>query len=211
MLYRKSKVRIKYGLYSIQCLLICFIGHNSFSQLTSIGKYSVGYKSEIIKDTTNWDEKIQRSFPLHIWYPSCQKPSQSSLKFTDYLEADSNPSWGHLNSSTVLKNLVSIYADSSQIGEILNYLILNKTLAHKGIKPIKSDFPVVILTNGLNSPGFIQSQLAEYLASHGFVVLCYPIVSKNIKNPLDFNQESLNGQIYDLELVINVAKKNVSF
>lgn len=170
-----------------------------------LGTFSVGYQKLEAKDygrPFSLAPMAARALPLHVWYPTLQH-SPSKMQFLDYVENEKNPTWDTFSPTSYVQSLAKPYLDSLKLKGIVNKLALLPTEASLNARPPQSKFPVVLLGNGLNSPGFMYSLMAEYLASHGYVVIGFPSLPEHSGAKFEFNDRGVLNQMADLELALH--------
>lgn len=178
-------------------------------QSIKTGNYLPGYKTITIKSFQRpytLNPLSPRIVPLHIWYPS-QSGSKSGMKFIDYVKSDKNITWAGEDPFKMIYNWTAQYIDTSKVYESARRLTLIRTDAILNAKMGPGKFPVILMGNGLTSPGFIYSLMAEYFASHGYIVVAYPSLPENSISGFGFNQRGILNQISDIELVYNEIAK----
>ncbi len=162
-------------------------------------KYNIGYQSR----------KLQiagRVVPLHLWYPT-QETASAKMPFGMYVEAEKNGFWGNKSAIEILSELIEPYTDSTKHRGVVSQLIEQAIPSQKNTQPAKGFFPLVIINSGLTSSGYVQSTLAEFLASHGFVVVSFPNLPLTQNQVLGFDQPSIQTQLHDTETIIEYAQR----
>lgn len=194
-------------------ILSCLLQQAAFSQSNTdwrwetekSGPYAAGYKTVIIKNSGrpfSLNPAKPRQLPLHIWYPAKIVSNKTRLKFIDYVINDKNVTWPVNSASAELSRWVKQYVDSS-VAQSVTAILLNMTTgAVKNPAPAGGKFPVVLIGNGLNTPGFSHTILAEYLASHGYVVLAIPSIPENDRAGFTLNERGLLNQVSDIEMIM---------
>lgn len=170
-----------------------------------LGTFRVGYQKLEAKDygrPFSLGPISARVLPLHVWYPT-QQSSTQQMQFLDYVKNEKNASWLSHSASEQLQTLVKQYVDSSKISGLVKKLELMPVAASRDARPPASKFPVVLFGNGLNSPGFVYSLMAEYLATHGYVVVCFPSLPEHSGAKFEFSDRGVLNQMADLELALH--------
>jgi hypothetical protein len=171
----------------------------------SSGRFSVGYQTLIIKDAGrpySVRPFLPRVLPVHIWYPA-RESKKEKLKFITYVDAEQNGTWGNNNSQSMLRSWVKQFTDSSNVDRITMSMINMGTAAVLKATPISGKHPVVVLGNGLTTPGCFYTSMAEYLSSSGYVVVGYPASPESDSHNYGFNERGILNQIDDLEWVVD--------
>lgn len=154
------------------------------------GDYKVGYQTIWTYDITrpavpyaDWNGKLYptretkgRQFQINIWYPSNDLNSQQRLKVGNYMnlyarqidfkETPEGIEFGKAELVSKLKDLGGF--DSLSVDDLARLEDL-ACQALFNLNPINEKFPLILYPNGL-AP-FTNSIAAEYLTSHGFVVV----------------------------------------
>ena len=170
-----------------------------------LGKYSVGFKHEIIKDFSRSYGDSFRPVELFIWYPSEIK-IKNPLYYTDYFLLNSN---GQNKNKSAIDSLLLIEINSRNIDDLADIeSVLSKykklrTIAQEGIAISNKSFPLVLFAPGGNTSGQLHSALCEYLASHGNIVVSIPSLGNADTLRWPFNQTGLNLQMDDMAFAIN--------
>lgn len=187
------------------------------------GKYNVGFT--IIKE---WDQSRaykkkfdstgtltpNRSRPMvmYIWYPADRGEKNQKVIYKDYLVAlnrdlnimpDSNQ-----KKEAVLKfcNLMTQYGDSIST-EYLLKLIQKETLAYQNAPHAQGSFPWILFGNGLTAPAYFYSSYAEFLASHGYVSVCYQSLPEKEDSNFEFTLRGVEPHIRDMEFIMGYMKR----
>lgn len=172
---------------------------------TKLGIFSVGYQKLEAKDygrPFSLTPFAPRVLPLHVWYPTRQSSTQQ-MQFLDYVKNEKTAASHSTSPREQLQALVKQYVDSSKIDRLLEMLEVMPVAVSRNARYPASKFPVVIFGNGLSSPGFVYSLMAEYLASHGYVVVCFPSLPEHLGAKFEFSDRGVLNQMADLELVLH--------
>jgi hypothetical protein len=169
------------------------------------GAFVVGYKT-ISAETFGRPFAVSpltpRILPIHIWYPASESTG-ANMKFFEFVKAEQNPQWGNMSASMVLYNRIKQFGDSAKLSKTVKQLEGITTNSLRNASPAPGKFPVVLLGNGLSSDGYFYSIMAEYLTSHGYVVVAFPSLPENISSGFTFSERGVLNQIYDMEMVMN--------
>lgn len=173
----------------------------------SITRYDSS-RTAVVEQT---DKSKGRIIQLNIWYPSFADTRRAS--FSDYVELigkelDDSPKNREYKQKGIDKYFewpASAGASKYQFEEFLNKRI--PMLSYKNAKWKKQKFPLVMLVHGFAAD---YAYLAEYIASHGYVVLHVP-VKGTTKYELDYEGLGLQTQVTDYEFAISVLEKEFSF
>lgn len=205
--YRKNK------LFFI-CVFTFFIGGQISAQewlwqISNPGNYVPGYIKIISKNYERPYTSVPispRTLPIHIWYPA-RSGTNKGMTYMDYVKSDQNATWDGLPAYKIISNWTEQYLDSAKVTDVSLKLAKIKTASVVKAKAAPGKFPVILMGNGLTSPGFVYSLMGEYFASHGFVVVSYPSLPENSTSRFGFDQRGILNQISDIEMVYNEIAK----
>lgn len=125
------------------------------------GPYAVGVRTEVFVD-----EKREcavtgkpRTLVTEIWYPATEDSDEYPLnKFSDF--------WG--GPAGIAAGTLVIGRFGGQFGELENTF---KNVAHRDAKAQEGSFPLLVFSHGNGGLRHQNTYQAEYLASHGYVVV----------------------------------------
>ncbi len=155
------------------------------------GKYSVGFTdSLIIQEEINYQYKSYSGgtpILLKIWHPLKKKPNSPVLKFEDFhksknlnsnfaeIEADLINKFDAYYENNILRQDYIHFDEISYplLGSavLLSYIKKTKSLSHEADLKSNQHFPVLIYHHGSRGSAFDNHVMAEYLASHGYIVI----------------------------------------
>lgn len=171
--------------------------HTAFAQSNiqyenlDFGNYSVGFTdSLIIQDEIPYQYKSYSGgtpILLKIWHPLKKKPNTAVLKFEDFHKSKNlDPKFAELESDLIEKfdafyenNILRqdyIHFDEINyplLGSavLLSYIKNTKSLSHEAELKGNQNFPIIIYHHGSRGTAFDNHVMAEYLASHGYIVI----------------------------------------
>ncbi len=177
------------------------------------GAYHVGFRVERIRDATRSirvPDTAERSFEprplvLTIWYPIVE-PTAARLTASRYFDISADERFIRRPSradetaqrrSRVLARIERWGAKPEEVSAILS----SPVAAYHGGAAVPEALPLVILAPMPLSPPTHSWVLAEYLASHGFVVAGYPPYGL-LPGFMDVGGIDLETQVRDLEFVL---------
>jgi predicted dienelactone hydrolase len=147
----------------------------------------------------------ERPIQISVWYPATGSGKSTSISFEDYVYLTTSEQTGvesndqqKQNTFTAFKNRWAQRAADENIRAALK----SKMLALRDADPVKDRFPLVLIapSTGLSSP-VSSAVLAEFLASHGYVVASSPAMGLNSRQ-LSFNSLGVMTQLQDLQFLI---------
>jgi hypothetical protein len=180
------------------------------------GRFAVGFKSSIVIDNTRKliDGKTNRPIQTSIWYPAQQVEGGMGMRYRDYF----------LLSLTELTSvLLSPESADKGIAEYEKFIEGNGVpksaveawfdtpcYATRNATPVDGKYPLLVVGQGLFHSAHHQAILAEYLASHGYVVVTTPSQSK-INGPMTSESDvypHAKDQSKDLAIAIQSVSKD---
>lgn len=156
------------------------------------GRHAVGLRVSEQTDTVR-----SRAMQVTVWYPA--RRGGTAMRFRDVLALDSTNAGyeSFLQSTGIPKPAVKKWLDA-------------KVLAKRGAPPAGGRFPLVLIAQGNRHTAADQAILAEYLASHGFVVATVPS-AMNISGPMKSETEigaRSEEQALDLEFLAEYMRND---
>ena len=170
------------------------------------GQYDVGFKNVSMEDSLrSYDysmeqnnQKVPRPISVSLWYPAEMKKGDQQVKILDYLRVfTTEKEWKYLPDEELLswyqywntpKNLASIQGRSKAF--------------HKA-NIAKGTFPLIIYAPSYEASSIENFAWAEFLASHGYVVVSCPSLGPNDQWIRKDLMGGLKSQTRDLEFLLN--------
>jgi hypothetical protein len=172
------------------------------------GNIPVGYRTITVTDKTRLYANGQPGkTAVHIWYPAFKTTAKVPFHFIKYVKAESAKQPVVAAADVLLTETTGTYTDTVNTSLVVAGLTNLQTIAVENAPVQKGKHKTIVLHSGINSPGFVQSLLAEYLASYGYVVVAFPPMMIQPNTQQSYNQESINTQIRDIELVLKKIVK----
>lgn len=180
------------------------------------GAHSVGYKVLYRFDTSRtWAETrpygktfspdlMGRPMRISVWYPA-SRPQSKTLRFEDYFRGGSAPKGFEDVEAQVLERDGGTHRNN--LGD--TYAALSATLvnASANAPAAKGRFPVVFTTGGQAAMLTTHSTLAEYLASHGYVVVTVFTLGRSQDTPsLGLTPSEVAITVRDFEFTSSVVR-----
>lgn len=207
---------------SVLLVVILLIGslnltNNLYSQ-TSIfnprlkhGKYSVGFKIinqydyERRYNPENESGDNPRPVQTLIWYPANMGNNPKYMLYEDYIYLDANiEKFVQITDKEKQKVKESLIRKKAFPENLMRELPV-KTKSIKNAKPVKGSFPIVIYSPSWNSSSWENSDLCEYLASHGYIVVSSPSFGK-YKWKMTSDMDGLGAQADDIVFLVKSMK-----
>lgn len=186
----------------------------------SLGAHGVGYRTLFVYDRTrpavpysDWDGKIYpdhnaalgRQFQINVWYPASAETGES-MQFDQYVQLmgretdfEFSEEQERFAKDRFIQQTNGLGGNGHFTDKELQLLLEMEVLAQYEAEPLKVPFPVVVFPSG--SSAAYHSITAEFLASHGFVVVGF-----SPKGRFSWGMENstigLETAVYDLEFVV---------
>ncbi|HEX6845999.1 MAG TPA: dienelactone hydrolase family protein [Chitinophagaceae bacterium] len=190
-----------------------------FSQFTDLhfGNYSVGFKYVYQLDKTReWlpspfdsADKQKTTFrPLRIaiWYPA-EREGGELMKFKNYINPEApDIYYGKLNDVMNTYDMWSYNGMFDKNKTTINSLLNLNTNSIYNAKEKTGKYPLVLYCCGWFSRSPDNALMAEYLASHGYVVITVPQLGTG-STTFDFKvtEDRIITQVQDLQFALNYA------
>ncbi|HSE39648.1 MAG TPA: hypothetical protein VLH08_02695 [Acidobacteriota bacterium] len=147
-----------------------------------------------------------RPIQINIWYPASAAANAVRMSFQDYIDLTASEETGKTPTDQQKQNAFQSYKNRiarQASDDAMRTALATKTMAVRDAQPSTSRFPLVLIapSSGLSSP-VGNSILAEYLASHGYVVASSPAIGLN-ERQISFNSLGTITQMQDLQFIIS--------
>jgi pimeloyl-ACP methyl ester carboxylesterase len=149
------------------------------------GSYSVGYRVLYERDTRRpWLTSSKtgpdpgRPIRISLWYPAVAATGAEPMRYGDYFHFDGPSDFKSLDDSLEQSDRESWISDLAEISpnarELFAKLLATRAAAFANPPIAWGHFPVVLYAPGLGARADSNVELAEFLASHGYVVAVVP-------------------------------------
>lgn len=170
------------------------------------GRYEVGFKHIEMKDPSRFydyhmeqnDQKVARPISVSFWYPAEMNKDDQQVKILDYLRIfTTEKEWKYLPDEELLswyqywntdKNRATIQGTSKAL--------------HKA-NMAKGTFPLIIYAPSYEASSIENFVWAEFLASHGYIVVSCPSLGPYDQWIRKDLMGGLQSQTRDLEFLLN--------
>jgi dienelactone hydrolase len=147
----------------------------------------------------------ERPIQISVWYPATGSGKSTFISFEDYVYLTTSEQTGAESNDQQKQNAFTAFKNrwaQRAADENIRAALKSKTLALRDADPVKDRFPLVLIapSSGLSSP-VSSAVLAEFLASHGYVVASSPAMGLNSRQ-LSFNSLGVMTQLQDLQFLI---------
>jgi dienelactone hydrolase len=182
------------------------------------GPHGVGFRAVAATDATRtWKTPTDyrgrprpdfgnRPIQVSIWYPAEASSVARSMTYGDYVEllaweiGAAKPGAGAGKTAREqFQRMSGLPVTAESIGEF-EKLWGAKVRAIRDAKPAPGKFPVLISAPGQGYPAFDNSVMAEFLASHGFVVIASPSMGPDGRDMPD-SPLAIDAETRDLEFL----------
>ena len=181
------------------------------------GNYAVGFRtifhsdrSRTWKSTRSYDGTFSpdlkgRPIQLNVWYPAAPDASSSRMRFVDYVDQGAPQEFAELNA--IMKQRSRDDASSSVPRDEIPRLESAEMNAYRNAPSAKGNFPVVLYFGGLNAPINSNVIMAEYLASHGYIVASVSLLGPSDEQTFQSRTaDDLESSVRDMELAWSVLQ-----
>jgi dienelactone hydrolase len=184
------------------------------------GPYAVGYRVVYAFDQSRtWHvsrtytsprfspDMAGRPLRISVWYPATA--AKERMRVGEYLR-NRAPEAFRAAEEALEKRDGRVIAEWVPAGELEN-LMQSSTAAYRDARPVAGAFPLVLYAAGVN--GYTESNLvmAEFLASHGFVVATVPSLGESdAQTEQAYSKQSLEASVRDMEFAWSVLRKEAT-
>jgi dienelactone hydrolase len=189
---------------------------SNFTFGVTFGPHPVGFRvvhqydySRVYKpafDLEGKPTKGERARPIQtlIWYPAQPDKSAQPMLYGRYVEllATEQDFDGNKAQKAATLQYALEYQDLMGKYDIER---VQATHALSEAKPASGSFPVVIYAPCLNGPAFENSDLCEYLASHGYIVVASPNMGLRMRS-MTMDVVGIQTQAADIEFLIGYLR-----
>ena len=149
----------------------------------------------------------ERARPVQtlIWYPAQAAPDAKPMLFGRYLDLMPNEDNFTPLSAQQLAVELKALLQANYISKNYERERVQVTKAFEDARPQSGPFPVVIYAPSLSASAFENSDLCEYLASHGFIVLSSPSLGMH-SHGMTLDLEGIEAQVGDIEFLIGYLR-----
>ena len=153
--------------------------------------------------------EFARPIRMSLWYPAQRKTSAPQMRYREYVEfAAPDPYFARLNGLLEARDTTSLREMFAGAERYYSDALALPMAARRNAPPARQRFPLVMYSQGWNSSHQSDNVvLAEFLASHGYVVAAVPQVGETVIDlTLRINPVDLETQMRDVEFAMGVAQ-----
>jgi hypothetical protein len=189
-------------------ILLCILlfeknGYAQQIEFYSPGPYAVGYQHWGLKDISRSSisnaKKYGRELNIAVWYPT-QEKSGKKASAPDYM-ADTWPSAGKSIKAAFLHHLALLRADSSKADRLYTLWSQHPAKSIQNARPIGRALPLIVFPGDIA----LQSILAEYLASRGYIVLS-PQTKGSYTHDMEYNLTGIESAVQDIQFALREVR-----
>lgn len=206
-----------------QLILFCIlISLPSCAQknILKLGNYQVGFKYEYLLDqkrewipfpfdSTETPKTNVRPIRLAIWYPA-ENISSTKMQFENYVNPKAPDSYfGKLNEVMKVYDMWSYRGMFNKNKAVIEKLLKFETNSYFNAPGVVGKFPLIVYSSGWFSRSPDNAILAEFFASHGYVVVTVPQLGEG-STIFDFkeSEERIMRQVQDLKFILDHVSNN---
>ncbi len=180
------------------------------------GSHSVGFRVVQQYDYTRSYKQVdaegnviggERARPIQtlIWYPAQMARDAKPIVFGRYLDLMATEDNFTPLSAEELAAKVKALVKANYIQQNYERERFQVTKAVENARPEAGSFAVVLYAPSLSGSAFENSDLCEYLASHGFIVLASPSLGARSRG-MTWDLEGIEAQVGDIEFLIGYLR-----
>ena len=206
------------------CLLICFVPSVlSLASGLEHGPFTVGFESYKIHDNSrlyfSGEDSIPRPLLIHLWYPSGEMSTGSTLTFKHYIDLisqreDFDKLTLEIDANSF--NYVKAYSDFAKFnlgldtGIHVQNILDSPVYAKSGIsvQSIVPGSPLLIYAPSNGKSSVQNHMICEYLASYGFIILSVGSAGPNSMQRENI-MESTMAQVLDMEYILKYCEDSL--
>lgn len=187
------KLDLKYGEYAV--------GFKSINQYDS----SRTYNPE--KDALGYQITGEGYRPIQtlIWYPAEKDKEAENLLYGEYIYNYTNIENYIPITESLKTRIIDHLLNERVFKKDLLREIATRTNAYKNAKHKNGNFPIIIYAPSWSQYGYENSDMCEYLASHGYIVAASASFNVNSRE-MSSDIESLDAQAKDIEFLFRYMK-----
>jgi len=186
---------------------------SNFTFSVTFGPHPVGFRvvhqydySRIYRYAVDWDGKPvtgERARPIQtlIWYPAQPDSSAQPMLYGRYIELLATEENFGGDSAQKAAGMMDVFELQGKLGTER----VQPTHAFREAEPASGKFPVVIYAPSLSAPAFENSDLCEYLASNGYIVVSSPDMGPH-KRFMTADIAGIQAQVADIEFLIGYLR-----
>jgi hypothetical protein len=197
----------------IACLGLLLPGRELAAQVSQMtftlppGPYRVGFRAYELRDRTRMfeggvDHTVQpRPLQTSVWYPARPAGRSEPMRYEEYAVLTAQEAGFQRLAPAQRRSRLDQFADSLRRWNEFEA----PTTAFLNAPPASGSFPVVIYGPSFNAPSFENSVLAEFLASHGYIVVSSPCMGWH-QRAMTQDALGIEAQVRDMAFLLDFAR-----
>jgi len=177
------------------------------------GSYLAGFRAYQLLDRTRMfeggvDHTVQpRPLQTSVWYPARPGVGGQPMRYEEYIALTTQETGFRRLTPTQRVQRLAEFGDDWNLTDSLRRWneFEAPTWAHLNAPPARGLFPVIIYGPSFNAPSFENSVLAEYLASHGYIVVSSPCMGWH-QRAMTHDALGIEAQVRDMEFLLDFAR-----
>jgi dienelactone hydrolase len=212
------------------CLILAITGVHSVAlgqDSTSVlwgslnpGSYAVGYRVAYVFDRSRtWHRTRTYSEPqfspdvlgrpvrICVWYPAIA--SAGKMRITDYIHNRAPETFRTAEAALEKRDarVIAEWVPPQELGKLMQ----TSAGAYRDAQPVAASFPLVLYSGGVNAYTESNVVMAEFLASHGFVVATVASLGESDAQPEQtISKVALETATRDMELAWSVLRQEAN-
>lgn len=167
------------------------------------------WKSTRHYDGTFFPDFKGRPIQINLWYPASPGQSSTRMHFGDYVDQSAPQEFTEINA--IMRQRGRDDAVGSVPRSEIPELRSAEMNAYRDAPWAKGSFPVILYFGGLNAPINSNAILAEYLASHGYVVASISLVGPSEEQTFQSRTaDDLESSVRDMEFAWSVLQAELN-
>ena len=177
------------------------------------GPYRAGFRTYELLDRTRTfeggvDHTVQpRPLQTSVWYPARPAAGAQPMRYQEYAVLTAQETgFRRLTPALRREHLARFGEEWGQTDSLRRWTELEApTRAYLNAPPARGSFPVVIYGPSFSAPSFENSELVEYLASHGYIVVASPCMGWH-QRAMTGDPLGVEAQVRDMEFLLDFAR-----
>ena len=176
------------------------------------GPFNVGFGVVHLTDPSRYyGAEAKRPIQVSLWYPVQKSAQPLGMPFSEYVALYQRLRTGRNGelSTTDRTDILAAYGKETFPGSppaAVAQLLATPTAAVRDARPAEGRFPLVVYAPGLGGTPLTHTPVAEYLASHGYVVAMSPSQGDSPAG-MPFDVAGQEQQIRDIEFTIGALRE----
>ncbi len=167
--------------------------------------YSRSYKPAVDAEGKSVTGERARPIQTLIWYPARPGKLSEPMAYSGYLDLFATEEDFNQDDQQRAAKLKSVLEDRRLLDNYDRERV-QSTKAFRDASPQPGHFPVVVYAPSFSASAFENSDLCEFLASYGYIVVASPDMGAHSRL-MTYDSEGIEAQVSDIEFLIGYAQK----